>query len=207
MSEKQLTVAELLARSGKAEATSETPRRRRRNLEEGGVSVAELTGNIPKVKAKPAEPKHSNEPIDTPSTEETIVLSVVDEDDPVRLTTDSFPAVQTEVPAAELEEEPEEVAEEEVDDEEEFWEDDEPVSVASVVGLALVGIIVGVGIFLGFGYLWDNYSRKVVGLLALAVIAAMITVAHVLRTESDRRSMMLAGCAGVAVTFVPMLVS
>lgn len=202
MSEKQLTVAELLARSGKAEATSETPRRRRRNLEEGGVSVAELTGNIPKVKAKPAEPKHSNEPIDTPSTEETIVLSVVDEDDPVRLTTDSFPAVQTEVPAAELEEEPEEVV-----DEEEFWEDDEPVSVASVVGLALVGIIVGVGIFLGFGYLWDNYSRKVVGLLALAVIAAMITVAHVLRTESDRRSMMLAGCAGVAVTFVPMLVS
>lgn len=201
MSEKQLTVAELLARSGKAEATSETPRRRRRNLEEGGVSVAELTGNIPKVKAKPAEPKHSNEPIDTPSTEETIVLSVVDEDDPVRLTTDSFPAVQTEVPAAELEEEPEEVVEEE------FWEDDEPVSVASVVGLALVGIIVGVGIFLGFGYLWDNYSRKVVGLLALAVIAAMITVAHVLRTESDRRSMMLAGCAGVAVTFVPMLVS
>ncbi|CAB0938575.1 hypothetical protein FRC0484_00184 [Corynebacterium diphtheriae] len=205
MSEKQLTVAELLARSGKAEATSETPRRRRRNLEEGGVSVAELTGNIPKVKAKPAEPKHSNEPIDTPSTEETIVLSVVDEDDPVRLTTDSFPAVQTEVPAAELEEEPEEVIEEET--EEEFWEDAEPVSVASVVGLALVGIIVGVGIFLGFGYLWDNYSRKVVGLLALAVIAAMITVAHVLRTESDRRSMMLAGCAGVAVTFVPLLVS
>ncbi|AZA12235.1 adenosylcobinamide-GDP ribazoletransferase [Corynebacterium gerontici] len=65
MSDKQLTVAELLARSGGSEDSSSTPRRRRRrSLEEGGISVAELTGNIPKVASKPAESKHSNVPID-----------------------------------------------------------------------------------------------------------------------------------------------
>lgn len=129
MSEKQLTVAELLARSGKTQNEGTTPRRRRRrSLEEGGISVAELTGNIPKVDAKPAESKHSSQPIDAESksnsggegevadfspakveavapapapefeesklaTDETIVLSVVDENDPVRLTTGSFKAV------------------------------------------------------------------------------------------------------------------
>lgn len=171
MSEQQLTVAELLARSGKDKKTS--GRRRRRSLEEGGVSVAELTGNIPKVDAKPVEGKHNTETIDgdtragvaevaaqkaaeaaeaekaaspeqapavperpetpaeqaepgqpeeaaeekaqkeateqsggsetegvdkpvkrTPSNDETIVLSVVDENEPVRLTTGTFPAVK-----------------------------------------------------------------------------------------------------------------
>lgn len=52
MSEEKLTVAELLARRQKEGATSELPRRRRRrSLEEGGVSVQELTGSIPRVKA------------------------------------------------------------------------------------------------------------------------------------------------------------
>lgn len=65
MSDKQLTVAELLARSGGSGNSSSTPRRRRRrSLEEGGISVAELTGNIPKVPSKPMESKHSNVPID-----------------------------------------------------------------------------------------------------------------------------------------------
>lgn len=55
MSDEKLTVAELLARrdkerGGSAEA-AERPRRRRRSLEEGGISVAELTGSIPRVKA------------------------------------------------------------------------------------------------------------------------------------------------------------
>lgn len=55
MSDDKLTVAELLARrdkerGGSAEA-AERPRRRRRSLEEGGISVAELTGSIPRVKA------------------------------------------------------------------------------------------------------------------------------------------------------------
>lgn len=80
--DKQLTVAELLARAGKedsdADGTSggrarsgkegwEKPRRRRRRSMEdgGGVSVAELTGSFPKVKAKPKESKHGS-PIDEP---------------------------------------------------------------------------------------------------------------------------------------------
>ncbi|MBC2682319.1 hypothetical protein GSS87_07910 [Corynebacterium sp. 4HC-13] len=50
MSEK-LTVAELLARNGRStsDGSGNRPRRRRRSLEEGGLSVAELTGNIPVV--------------------------------------------------------------------------------------------------------------------------------------------------------------
>lgn len=80
--DKQLTVAELLARAGKEDSDadgtsdgrarsgkegSEKPRRRRRRSMEdgGGVSVAELTGSFPKVKAKPKESKHGS-PIDEP---------------------------------------------------------------------------------------------------------------------------------------------
>lgn len=80
--DKQLTVAELLARAGKEESDadgtsggrarsgkegSEKPRRRRRRSMEdgGGVSVAELTGSFPKVTAKPKESKHGS-PIDEP---------------------------------------------------------------------------------------------------------------------------------------------
>lgn len=63
--EKQLTVAELLARNQKDRSGGEkSSRRRRRSLEEGGISVAELTGNLEKVKATPAEAKHSNVSID-----------------------------------------------------------------------------------------------------------------------------------------------
>ncbi|WJZ01554.1 hypothetical protein [Corynebacterium freiburgense] len=65
MSEKQLTVAELMERAAK-EGRVEAPRRRRRSLEEGGVSVAELTGSIPVVKAVPSDSRHSAEPIDAP---------------------------------------------------------------------------------------------------------------------------------------------
>lgn len=52
MSEK-LTVAELLARSGRT--ASSGGRRRRRSLDEGGISVAELTGSIPVVEAADIE--------------------------------------------------------------------------------------------------------------------------------------------------------
>ncbi|MCH6197116.1 hypothetical protein MHT86_06350 [Corynebacterium mastitidis] len=69
--EKQLTVAELLERAqanrGSAQRTS--GRRRRRSLEDGGISVAELTGSLSRVKEKPAESKHSSVPIDTPESE------------------------------------------------------------------------------------------------------------------------------------------
>ncbi|MDN6246415.1 MAG: CPBP family intramembrane metalloprotease, partial [Corynebacterium casei] len=75
--EKQLTVAELLARNAKeregraeksasaketegAEAQEAPRRRRRRSLDEGGVSVAELTGSIKRVEAEPAGSRHSS---------------------------------------------------------------------------------------------------------------------------------------------------
>ena len=71
--DKQLTVAELLARSAKErercgsadtsaqeEEGKEAPRRRRRrSLDEGGISVAELTGSIKRVKAEPSRSRHS----------------------------------------------------------------------------------------------------------------------------------------------------
>ncbi|WP_448851671.1 hypothetical protein [Corynebacterium sp. 335C] len=53
MSEEKLTVAELLARAGKEAAPSDGGRRRRRrSLEEGGISVADLTGGQPRVQAE-----------------------------------------------------------------------------------------------------------------------------------------------------------
>lgn len=67
--EKQLTVAEILARAQQENPEAGARRRRRRSLEEGGVSVAELTGSIKKVEARPAEAKHSSIPIDGPEQE------------------------------------------------------------------------------------------------------------------------------------------
>lgn len=65
----KLTVAELLARNNKARGEKESKkdnrsRRHRRSLDEGGISVAELTGNLKKVKASPAEAKHASVSID-----------------------------------------------------------------------------------------------------------------------------------------------
>lgn len=62
MSEK-LTVAELLARNGRgsSDGSGNRPRRRRRNLEEGGLSVAELTGNIPVVTREDVEQHKAKE--------------------------------------------------------------------------------------------------------------------------------------------------
>lgn len=65
MSEEQLTVAELLARSGKSSSGSGSRRRRRRSLEEGGISVAEFTGSIPRVTEKPEDARHTTSPIDS----------------------------------------------------------------------------------------------------------------------------------------------
>ncbi|MEJ4100579.1 hypothetical protein V5S96_09465 [Corynebacterium mastitidis] len=69
--EKQLTVAELLerAQANRGSAQRASGRRRRRSLEDGGISVAELTGSLSRVKDKPAESKHSSVPIDTPESE------------------------------------------------------------------------------------------------------------------------------------------
>lgn len=65
--DKQLTVAELLARAQKTNPDVGKRPRRRRSLEEGGVSVAELTGSFKAVDARPAEAKHSSVPLDAPA--------------------------------------------------------------------------------------------------------------------------------------------
>lgn len=64
MADKQLTVAELMARAQKENPDAQPRRRRRRSLGEGGISVAELTGSLKAVDARPAEVKHSSVPID-----------------------------------------------------------------------------------------------------------------------------------------------
>ena len=58
-----------MARAEKENPDVQPRRRRRRSLEEGGISVAELTGSLQAVDARPAEPKHSNAPIDEENTE------------------------------------------------------------------------------------------------------------------------------------------
>lgn len=317
MSEQQLTVAELMARAAKegGRTSSEPRRRRRRSLEEGGVSVAELTGSIPRVKAKPAEAKHTSEPLDEPAEtvaspaetaaapaqepkaeqpvatqpaaekadqadqaeveepkaepEQAAKLRQVEkpaaekaepkpaapvvspaQEDAQRSVTDSFPAQQpTEV--AESEEKPAEKPEsvqdvkdtaiipavvapetESVDqpvqlgepvdtdtaaalpveqhdaDFDEYDEDeDDDISVLSVVGMALLGVIVGIGLFIGFKILWSSVSPILVAVLALAMTAGLVGVVHALRTERDRISMILATIAGLAITFGPMLIA
>lgn len=75
MSDQQLTVAELLARSGKDKKTS--GRRRRRSLEEGGVSIAELTGNIPKVEATPVAGKHNTESIEGVDRDQAVTVTAL----------------------------------------------------------------------------------------------------------------------------------
>lgn len=62
--DKQLTVAELLAQSGGGAAKDRPRRRRRRSLDDGGISVAELTGSIRRVDATPEQSRHSSVDID-----------------------------------------------------------------------------------------------------------------------------------------------
>ena len=64
--EEQLTVAEILARAQAENPDAGRRRRRRRSLDEGGVTVAEITGSFEKVEARPVESRHSSVPIDTP---------------------------------------------------------------------------------------------------------------------------------------------
>lgn len=421
MSGKQLTVAELMARAAEEGRAKDAPRRRRRrSLDEGGVSVAELTGSIPKVNKKPAESKHSSVPIDPPeeelavqqaqtaravqdvqqvptvqeqpvkpvqpaqskvreevkhdlSADETVVLSVVSEDDPVRLTTDTFPALAknsdgsprglvdesnrsdssakspvgsadtsyahdsyddadyadedeyqetsyqdnssyddsayshtaypespygdsdyadsdyadstdadtsadldssypdpdalTAVhPVVQLDEEEhneysdedyastyqvdddfeseedyadedeayedesyahedldeDQVAEVETSNEENDFDDDfdddeeleteadeqgagGKVSALSVFFMVILAIAIGAGLFKGFELLWVNLGRIITSVLAVAVSCGIVGIVHTLRTERDGMSMFLAGLAGLAITFGPLL--
>lgn len=263
-SDKQLTVAELLARSGSQ--PKEGGRRRRRRLEEGGVSVAELTGSLPKVTEAPADSRHTAQPLEAENAdrpepvaiEETATFEAVSLNDappaaepaeekepeaPVEesVVTDTVvekPAEDTEIEAERLErpaadtevtgeikvveetpaevedvedsiagfeypdEESTEVAELEDDEEEES-----SVGMGSVILMALVGIVLGAVVFIGFQFLWESgLSRLIVAVLALAVTALMVGVAHAMRTARDGLSMVLAGVVGLLMTFGPAIV-
>lgn len=300
MSEEKLTVAELMARAAKEGHTSDTPRRRRRrSLEDGGVSVAELTGSIPAVKEKPVEAKHSAVPIDAPATpevpeqpgsaasttpeepqalpepetkpepeakpepeeavaettatarpvpsnDETMVLSIVDEKDPIRLTTGAFPVVpataatplvQQRASSAAVDAEsaaraefaeptPEPVAAagaaavasssentsllEPITDadiaEPEEAEESTKSSFLPILLMAVVGVILGVVVFLAFEMLWTRLAFWLVALLAVLVTVGMVAVTHALRTSRDRFSMVLAGIVGLVMTFGPLAI-
>ena len=285
--EKQLTVAELLARNAKERAGSESEggsrRRRRRSLEDGGVSVAELTGNLKKVTTTPAESKHSSVSIDEtapvipapkqeedsknskdtktesafqPSTEDTHVIKRVDEKSAPKRSaaagagvaksgvaksgvakSDAVKEDKTDKVEAKLAEKesdaqlddaltpatdgatgasaPVKVSEKELDKkdqtdvvetEEDFEEEDEKLNPFSVLLLALIGIVLGAVVFKGFEILWDNFSRSVVAILAIAVTALMVALVHVLRTNRDGISMTLAAFVGLVLTFGPLLI-
>ena len=88
MADKQLTVAELMARAQKENPDAQPRRRRRRSLDEGGVSVAELTGSMKKVEVRLADVKHSSVPIDA---------------EPAKPAKPTAPAPETEKPAPKVE--------------------------------------------------------------------------------------------------------
>lgn len=102
MSEEKLTVAELLARRQKEGAPSEPPRRRRRrSLEEGGVSVQELTGSIPRVKAD--EPRRGAHALSNADDDQTTTSDLL-ADEAAGNAADEAQATEPEVEAPELSE-------------------------------------------------------------------------------------------------------
>lgn len=338
---KQLTVAELLARAREEnpEGADQAPkRRRRRSLEDGGVSVAELTGSFKAVQAAPAESRHSSVPLDAPASgkpasdksdagskgagekgagvkdaqkpsaktaeaqkpdaQDTDVQKEAGQRDakkdrpapaptpdtkiapkgtkdtkaapkdtkPVEAdaaeqskpsdddtgvigkVTDQTPAVKGSAPAAETGEMPQvdtvadPVPDQDSDagattpnpfadsrsgstkasvlgltdpspapveqapsDDYSYDEDDDDsgMNLGAVILLALLGIIGGIVIFLGFQFLWANLSAWFVAVAAVVVIALMIGAVKWLRTSSDGLSMTLAGLVGLVITFGP----
>lgn len=233
MSDKQLTVAELLARAANEGPTTDVPRRRRRrSLEDGGISVAELTGSIPAVKEKPAESKHSSVPIDppeaeptpeptpepdvvvteevvveepqvpTPATDQTVIFQKVDADDE-----DADVDKQEEEEAATGEipalEAPEPEAELEIVEEAEV---EEKTSLTGIILMTIIGVVLGVVVFKGFELLWENLSRPIVAALAVVVTGVMVGVVKALRTSNDGLSMFLAAVVGLVMTFGPLLI-
>ena len=72
--------------------------------------------------------------------------------------------------------------------------------------LSVLGIILGAVVFKGFEILWSRLDGLLVGILALAVTAAMVGVIHALRTSRDTLSMGLAVVVGLVLSFGPLLV-
>lgn len=282
MAEEHLTVAELLARAKQEGHSAEKPRRRRhRSLDEGGVSVAELTGRIPRVTSEPEGAKHTegateapapkDAPVEapapkaapveapapkdapaaepapkaapatagTPSTEETAVIAKVPDKKPAPAepqataaqvppaNPDTKPAADTEkvqpeqkqaepagpitenipaVPAAEAEESGlSSMFEDQPEGQEE--EEETAAGIGSMIFMVVIGVILGALIFKGFEILWSHLSSTpLTAALAILVTLAVVGVVHALRTEKDRMAMIVAGIAGLVLTFGPGLI-
>lgn len=291
--EKQLTVAELLERNKKAGGSERKPRRRR-SLEDGGISVAELTGSFKAVPAAPAQSKHAT-PIDegdkttaskasagkasesavadnkkaesakpdsaaadkkqaeaVKKTEpakpasatankkkaddtKTVVAPKVQAAKPESATADSTNLKQADkktpsnddtsiitkvkepqVGSAKLgsmvdtssHDEPKtaepktEVAKSDADPSDEAPVRSNPWAVAL---LSIIGIVLGIAVFAVFDALWGGMAKWLVAILALIVTGAAVLVVRLMRTEKDRQSQILAGVAGLAMTFGPAL--
>lgn len=280
--DKQLTVAELLARARQDNPDAPEPgkRRRRRSIEEGGVTVAELTGSFKAVDAAPAQSRHSSVPMEDPedpklaavqereqqaedeqkapeqveeealeqetpepeaaeqeapeaeagtpevetpeveteeplpSEEDTGVIEKVETEDAAA--TGIMPTVEDEEPefnraaAFELNQPEEggstalsEVDEQAVDTQPESEEEEEGIGIGALIGLVVLGVIVGVIIFLGFQFLWARLAAWMVAIAAIVVTVALVFGVKALRTASDGVSMTLAGIVGLVVTFGP----
>lgn len=226
MADKQLTVAELLARAEKENPSAARRPRRRRSLEDGGVSVAELTDSFKKVDVKPAEVKHSSVPIDAPAdepvepkAERTEAITKTDAPRPVEDDTNVIPVVREDAePAApKPEQKPapeadkaalvdEPVGEEVVDkhdaDLDAFDEDAQDIEVEEAsVNPILVVLLVGLGVALGvLGFLAFQWlwANVMTVIAALLAIAAVVGVVFAVRAMRTGRDGMNMVLAGLA---------
>lgn len=215
MAEKQLTVAELMARAQKEGRTSEPRRRRRRYADEGGVSLAELTGSIPRVRGA-NQPAHHESIQDA---EKTQVISQVDSQAEAEQTEEQAqPATKVETVAAAPKKEEKQASDEESADQPLSLFSDDPIAVEhdhenehktsglAVFFMSVVGVIIGIAFFYGFSLLWDHFNIYVTAVLGIAVTAGAVGVVHALHTEKPKLSMALAALAALVVTFGPYLV-
>ncbi|MDY6049364.1 MAG: hypothetical protein SPI77_02170 [Corynebacterium sp.] len=216
MAEKQLTVAELLARV-KEEGGSSAPassRRRHRSLEEGGVSVAELTGSIPRVNERPEVSRHGGE---LPP------VHIVREGEKAPLVTGSFKAITPEqladapapapadapapAPAApEVDVEAPAPAAPEVE-----VEAPAPAakpSIASIVITAVIGVVLGGILFKVFELLWASALMPLLVILLAVIVTALVGAGvYALRPNRDGLTTGLAVFTALILTFGPVLVT
>ena len=81
------------------------------------------------------------------------------------------------------------------------------MSIFAVLGMSLIGILFGAGIFYGFQYLWGAFdNRMIVAGLAGGVTLLLVTIVHFMRTDRDILSKVLAFLVGIAMTFGPLLI-
>ena len=223
--DKQLTVAELLARAQKTNPDVGKRPRRRRSLEEGGVSVAELTGSFKAVDARPAEAKHSSVPLDapaepapaepapakpvdppapaakaSPSEDETTQIRVVeDTNEPVQRTK-AEPAEEDSLDLFD-DDHVEDVDVEKAEPE----ADDGAVNPIMLVLLVFIGVVLGVLGFMLFSWIWANLATALAVILGAVAVVGVVAGVRAMHTGRDGLTMTLAGVAALVMAFGPAL--